>query len=406
MSPERDIQSDRLPGGSLLSAALNRNVMGLADRGGSSGIVGARWADLAAAHADQFVGGSAPIPGSPKVHHIERVARLDSDPRIARRASRLGLQNPDLIFTGRMNGTPTIQAVDAKFSIETAKSKQVSVEMMESLRTLGPMLDEAVGGFDDGSQVLPGLFISPDSEITRYVIRRGRGITKLTVDPSEVVLMDISAAEMFGCGEERELMSSLSTADCLPVDPFSNLLAGLYYFRLSRIAVAAYVDMHRPLLAYDDRCEPDIAVICAETTTRLPASATAWRLVNDWIGEAESVNRQRSAIDRVAGLPVTGKDLREWIEQDAKAAGGEAPSVNQVRRRLGGWHRAQLREQLGPVMPPCPDIGALLDDIGRLSRDLTPLLRPQCAAIVARLIAEQPTGADEAESAERDDAAV
>lgn len=389
MSPERDIETERVPGGSLLAAALNRNVMGLADRGGSSGIIGSRWADLAAVHADRFIGQHAPIPRSDSRHTIDRVARLDSEPRIARRASRLGLQNPDLIFFGNLNGSPTVQAVDAKFSIETARSRQVSTEMMEALRGLGPVLDDVVGGFGAGTTVLPGLFISPDSAITRHVLRRGRGITKLTVDPGEVLLMEISASEMFAGGEERDIVLALSRVDALPVTPFANLLAGLYYFRLARAGIAASIDMQRPLLSCDDRFSPDLRGVLADAENRIDRATSAWSLITTWIDEADGVNRQRSAIDRVAGLPVSGKELREWIEADAGALGSEAPSVNQVKRRLGHWHRRQLRDVFGPLMPPRHDLGNVLEEIGRFSRELGPQMRPRTADIVAGLIAER-----------------
>ena len=43
-------RSPLLPGGDLVSALFDREVMGFADRGGASNLVGDRWADIAAAH--------------------------------------------------------------------------------------------------------------------------------------------------------------------------------------------------------------------------------------------------------------------------------------------------------------------------------------------------------------------
>ncbi len=385
LTTAHDIQSSNVPGGSLLAALLNRELMGLADRGGASGIVGERWADIAAAHASEFVERDAPIPGTTETHTIERVVRLDDDPRIARRASKQGLQNPDLLFFGIVDGRPTIQAVDAKFSIETARAKQVSVEMLEGLLTLGAFLDEVVGGIDPSAQLLPGLFISPESPVTRYVIRRGRGITKLTVDPGEVLLMDISSAEMFGAGEEVPLMQRLFAVDDHPADPLESVLSGLYYFRLARAAIAAWIDLKRPLLAFNDAVEPEIAAVEREIAARAPRSRSAWKLITAWIDEADAVNRQRAAIDRVAGLPIANRDLREWIEGEAKALSVVPPSMNQVRRRLGAWHRAELREHFGPIEPPRSDLGDILLQLGEFSRGLTPQLRPRTAQIVASL---------------------
>ena len=41
-------RSPLLPGGDLVSALFDREVMGLADRGGASNLIGDRWADIAA----------------------------------------------------------------------------------------------------------------------------------------------------------------------------------------------------------------------------------------------------------------------------------------------------------------------------------------------------------------------
>ena len=94
MTVDTDIHSQHLPGGNFISALLNRQLMSFADRGGSSGLVGVRWAD----HCDQIVqewaGGLSDVPGGlrPPIA-IDRVARLDSYPSIARSASKRGLQN-------------------------------------------------------------------------------------------------------------------------------------------------------------------------------------------------------------------------------------------------------------------------------------------------------------------------
>ena len=42
-------RSPLLPGGDMVSALFDREVMGFADRGGASNLVGDRWADIAAA---------------------------------------------------------------------------------------------------------------------------------------------------------------------------------------------------------------------------------------------------------------------------------------------------------------------------------------------------------------------
>jgi len=380
-----DLQTGSVPGGSLLAAALNRNIMNLADRGGASQIIGGRWADIAAQHADLMVGTHLGIPFAAGTHSVTRVVRLDDDHRIAHRASKKSLQNPDLIIFGERDGKPTMQAVDAKFSIETAKSKQVSVQMLEGLLTLGPLLDQATGGFDRDAVILPGLFFSPESPVTRHVMRSGRGIIRLTVDPSEIVLLGVSSEQLFGAGEELPLMCRFYYLDNHGASPLTHLLSGMYYFRLSRAAISAWIDLRRPLLALDDRLHPDPATIADDVDARSKPGDTAWAVVTRWIDDAGLVNRQREAIDRAAGLPVSSRELREWIETDAAALGVEAPSANQVRRRLGAWHRRQLRDALGPIEPPRNDIPQIVRSIAAVTQHLAPQVRLKTTEIIIEL---------------------
>ena len=93
--PDYKIRSSLLPGGDFVSAVLNRQVMGLADRGGASGLVGGRWADLCADWASNLVGRHATIP-VPEIEPfpIVKVARLDDLPQIASVASKRGPRLP------------------------------------------------------------------------------------------------------------------------------------------------------------------------------------------------------------------------------------------------------------------------------------------------------------------------
>src|SRR3954453_8343658 len=135
------VRSPLLPGGDLISAVLDREVMALADRGGARGLVGSRSAHLCAEWAESWCGKPSHVPdGSDSPLTVERVARLDARPEIAKSASKRGLQNPDLLFLGRRNGSPVIQAADAKFSVETARSKQVSPGVVEALLAIDDLL--------------------------------------------------------------------------------------------------------------------------------------------------------------------------------------------------------------------------------------------------------------------------
>src|SRR5436190_1882192 len=172
--------------------------MALADRGGASGFVGTRWADVCAKWAGALPGTELPtIVEDGTSLRVGRVARLDDSPRIALLASRRGMQNPDFIFIGEHESQPAIQAADAKFSIETARSKQVSAEVVSRLLELGAIVNTLVGELADETTVIPGVFLSPDYAVTHAVLGGRHGIMRPTVRPHEIVLIRPEPASFF-----------------------------------------------------------------------------------------------------------------------------------------------------------------------------------------------------------------
>jgi len=386
----RVVRSRLLPGGDLVAAVLNRQVMVLADRGGSSGSVGRRWADLSAGAVAGLVGRSSPVPGDRSTPFVvERVARLDDVPQIAASASKRGLQNPDFLFIGTHDGRPAIQAADAKFSVETARAKQVSPGVVEALFGLGEIIRPLIGELPDEIEILPGVFLSPDYPLTDLMLRGRHGIVKATVGPEEVILIPAPAGAFFASLEGASLMPVLAGVDALPIRIEASLLAGLYYFRLSRAAIGCWFDAVRPLLPLNDAIDVDEPAVRAEAEARVAGARSACDLILAWDADVESVRAQRAAVEQVAGLPVMSKELRGWIEAACRQAGCEAPSANQVRRRLGAWFRAQLRERVGPMSPPVEGFGERLRELGRIEASLTPRLEGETRRIVAELSAVQ-----------------
>jgi hypothetical protein len=388
VADNRIIRSRLLPGGDLIAAVLNRQLMVLADRGGSSGSVGRRWADVCATAAEGLVGQASRVPGGgPAPFVIERVARLDDVPRIATVASRRGLQNPDFLFVGTHDGRPAIQAADAKFSVETARSKQVSPAVVEALFGLSELLAPLVGELPAEIDVLPGVFLSPDFPLTGMMLRGRHGIVKATVGPREVILIPVPARAFFATLEGATLMPVLAAGDALPIRIETSLLAGLYYFRLARAAIGCWFDATRPLLTLNDRIEVDEPAVLAETEARAGRAGSAFDLILAWDSDVESVRAQRAAVEQVAGLPVMSKELRGWVETACRQMGCEPPSANQVRRRLGAWFRGALRERFGPMSPPIEDFGEQLRELGRIAAGLAPRLEGETRRIVAELTA-------------------
>lgn len=401
----RIIRSRLLPGGDLVSAVLNRQLMMLADRGGSSGAVGRRWADVCAEEVSGLVGRPFPVPDDGRDPFvIERVARLDDVPRIASVASKRGLQNPDFLFVGRRDGRPAIQAADAKFSIETARSKQVSPAVVEALIGLGDLLRPLVGRIPVESDILAGVFLSPAFPLTELMLRGRHGIVRATVDTREVIALPAPARAFFAPLEGVSLMPVLAGADDLPIRIDASLLAGLYYFRLARAGIGCWFDATRPLLALNDRIEVDEPAVLAETEARAGSAGSAFALILAWDRDVESVRAQRAAVEQVAGLPVMSRELRGWVEAACRQLGCEPPSANRVRRRLGAWFRGALRERFGPMSPPIDDFGEQLRELGRVSASLTPRLPEETRRIVAELVAlanEDDESGSEEEAADR-----
>src|SRR4051812_43633234 len=181
-----NVTSSRLPGGDLVSALYNREVMGLADRGSASNLIGHRWADLAAEHAATWISQERQLPGrTDQPMRVVRVERLDAIPQLASAASRRSLKHPDLFLVGERNGRSTVQAADAKFSVETARAKQVSPEAVLALRVLQHQGKSILPVLDDDIDVVPGVFLSPDYLLTHLSLRGRYGIVRPTVSREE-----------------------------------------------------------------------------------------------------------------------------------------------------------------------------------------------------------------------------
>lgn len=381
---EGDLRSNVFPGGSLLRALLDRRLMGLADMGGSSGLIGASWSDVVAGHIDALVGTEVGIPGG-HTHVIERVIRLDALPHVGLAASKRGLQNPDFVLLGRSNGHPTMQAADAKFSIETARSKQVSTEMLAALAEVGPEYTDLLGEWHENGHIVPGLFFAPRSALSAYVLSGGRGIVRATVKPDEVVLLQASAADLTESIPGGAARRRLAEVDQFDARLESELLFGLYYTRLSSAAGASWFDMNRPLFGPPSESGPDFEAVDREINHRAGLHRSGYDLVARWAEDAESVRADRTAIEQAAALPLPNRELREWVLADATAAGLEAPSLNRVRKTLQRWVQAQVLDDVGIIPPEQGDIGRHIDRIRMLVAEIAPNARAETARIVVTL---------------------
>jgi hypothetical protein len=384
-----NIRSPLLPGGDLVSALFDREVMGLADRGGASNLIGDRWADIAAAYVATWVGTERRLHADDDDPlRIVRVERLDATPAIAAAASKRGLQNPDLLLIGQRGDQEAIQAADAKFSVETARSKQVSPEVVLGLLQLRSYVPGLLDGVSDRIHVESGVFLCPDYPLTHLMLRHRRGIIRTTVRQEEVVFVPAAADQFWDGVQGAEIIAPLAETDKLPTRPGENLMAGVYYFRLARAAVGFWLDATKPLLLHNDVVSVNISAVRDEAVRRGREAASAIDLIRRWDADVQTIRNQRAAVDQVAALPIPGRDLRPMAAKIAQAVGADPPSANQVRRRLGAWYRGALRGRFGPISPPVADLPMILRQLADAGRDLAPQAERELERIVLDLVSQ------------------
>jgi hypothetical protein len=386
-------RSPLLPGGDIVSALFDREVMGLADRGGASNLIGDRWADIAATHVATWIGSERRLHADDQEPlRIVRVDRLDAMPAVAVAASKRGLQNPDLLLIGQRGDRQAIQAADAKFSVETARSKQVSPAVVLGLLELRQHVPGLLDGVNERIQVESGVFLCPDYPLTHLMLRHRRGIVRATVRQEEVVLVPAAPDQFWDGVPGAEIIAPFAGTDKLPAQPDEDLMAGVYYFRLARAAVGFWLDATKPLLLHYDVVTVDISAVRDETVRRSAHARSAIDLIRRWDVDVQVIRNQRAAVDQAAALPIPGRDLRGMAATIARAAGADPPSANQVRRRLGAWYRGALRDRFGPILPPVADLPSTLRQLGDAGRDLAPQAERELERIVLELVAEASSG--------------
>lgn len=382
-SSEVHLSSPVFPGGNLLSAYFDRDVVRLSDRGGASGLIGDRWSDICADILQTWPGRRLDIRGDGEIE-VERIVRLDDLPAVARAASRKKMQNPDFIVVGEGTGGPLTFAADAKFSVETAGASQVSREALEALLEIGPVMSQAVGDLHKDVSVADGIFLSPDYGLTHYMLGRKRGYRSVSVPHEQVTLLPVTALGFLKPVEGANLIPIFARADNHDRQSRQNLLLALYYFRLGRAGIGLWNDETASLLMPKHRADLDLRTI-AVTASELAGTATsAWEIIEQWDRRAEAARAQRQQVADATSLPIVNRELREKVEAAAAQAGAPAPSLNKVRRRIGSWFNDRLIEDFGLLMPPVPNF----PEVVRLLRARADELRPEIDRVTAQMIQE------------------
>jgi hypothetical protein len=398
-SSSENVFSPLLPGGNLISASLDRQIMVWSDRGGASRHIGDRWAVRSAEALTAAIGHEWPIPhASP--YTLTRVIRLDDVPEVSREANRHHLENPDFVLLGRRSGGGAIiQAADAKFAADRIKPSQVSADVVSNLLAVEngvtrALVDETVRqeGLSD-PLIVRGVFVVPRSELTEHLLKRVTTGRNPTVDRLEVVSVDPEPGAMFAGLPPARLIGSLARIDALPVTPRANLISAIYYFRLACACYFLWSETEKPLLSTLPASEPEPGLVAAEVSTRSAKAGSAYELVATWAVDVEPQVSAREAISAVASLPIRMRDLRARVER--AGAGADGKVVRNVRRDLDIAFRTRLVEAIGeiPANDPRP-LTLILNDVATASRALTGEMQALMDELIVRYSNTQETPAD------------
>lgn len=385
--PDLSISSPVFPGGSLVSAIFDRNVMRLSDRGGASGLIGDRWSDICSHELETWPGTAISTPDGQEMQ-VERIVRLDDTPAVARAASKKKLQNPDYVVVGRTGDTPLLLSADAKFSVETAGASQVSADALSALLGIGPVITDQIGRLDAGREIIDGIFLSPDFSLTHYMLGRRRGYRSVSVDRRQIHLLPVASVPFLKPLQGARLIPIFADVDGYDRESRSSLLVGLYYFRLSRAVIGCWADMVTPLLGARQPVPTDLARIEEQTRLFARDARSGWDIVDRWDAAAESVRSQREVVNRITSVPIVNRELRDELDAAVAITQVEAPSMNKVRRRIGSWFRDQVIERIGVLSPPVDDFPAVIHQLELIAADLRLQLPEATTRIIAEMLSE------------------
>lgn len=383
------LRSSAFPARTLLDSYYDRDVTQLSDRGLASNMIGDRWSDVAAEHIEQWVGTIVAMPDGASVE-VHRVYRLDISPQIATIASRRKLQNPDFIIAGARDGEDVLFAIDAKFSIDTAKSAQVASETLAALLEVGHLITDWLPDLPTDAFVQDGYFISPDMPLSHYVLGRSRGRLAARVNREQTLLIPVQPVAFLKGLDGSRLLGPLATLDGFRDQLRTDMLLAMYYFRLARACYGAYGETTRPLFGPDPG-DQNVNGQVEQRTIEIARSATSsWDVVQQWDTLAEHVRRQREAAYGAMSFPMANREFRDRIVAASARREVIPPSINSVRKRVGAWYRARFDSQLGTVMPPVDNMPTLLQEIHRIAVDAAPLVEPAFHEILDEVLANQP----------------
>ncbi len=387
-----NIYSEKLPGGNLILAVLDRELMTWSDRGGASRHYGDCWSNFVTGHLSHLIG-SERQTGQGETFTLETIVRLDDDTRIAIQAGRHKLTNPDFVLFGRTAADePILQAADSKFSVDTIKPAQVSADALQALLDVEnglvrAALEQTIHDHHVATaSVVRGIFISPSGPLTDFFLPRLLTDKRTEIARSQIELIDVDPGRLFGGLDEAKLIGPLARIDRLAASPRDHLLSAMYYLRVACACVWMWVEERTPLLSDSGAPSPEFGAILQEVEERATSAESAFELASHWYERVDDVSRNRKSLAEVMSLPVRMGEIRKLIE--SAGYGDDRRMVRVVRAQLDQAYRRRMYEELGeiPANPtePMPEV---LQRVASVSRSLRAEMRSLAATCVEEVAA-------------------
>jgi hypothetical protein len=385
-----NIRSPRLPGGTLISAVLDRQLMGWSDRGGASRIFGDIWSE----HCWHFLSNGAEIFQDQDYDHEQSsIIRLDDIPEIAIQAGRNKLPNPDfLIVSPGSRGTITVRAVDAKFAVDRLKRIQISPDSIRELIQLPGSLARRAIERQIGTEVVdqieyrPGLFLGPRSLLNDYFYEQITGGDDPRIPSDEVELVDVESNSLFQRVEDHSVMEMMKHIDQLEASSSSGeLVLDMYYLRLASAARWFTSQARMPLLSRETPEPVEVDLVVETTEARIQPGESAYGLVEQWSVVTDQVLERQKRVKDAARLPVKMSEIRKLLE-----GADVAPENKVVRKTRGILERTfmdRLIDETGTI-PPVSDreIERVISMVQEVSRSLREEMRSEARRIVDDII--------------------
>jgi hypothetical protein len=385
-----NIRSPKLPGGTLISAVLDRRLMTWSDRGGASRIFGDIWSE----HCWIYLNNGATVFET-ELFDINQatIIRLDDIPKVALQAGRNQLPNPDflLIYHSDEHDGYAVRAVDAKFAVDRLRRIQISPDSIRDLIELpdsharSAIESRTAPGVTEQLTYEPGVFLGPNSLLNDYFFERHTTGQSPAIPESEIRLISVRVDALFSPIEEYQLMELLRSIDEISATaPESELVVGMYYLRLATAARWFSNQSQAPLLSASDPDPVDVDDVHEEVRHRVSQGESAFGLIESWSREAEAQTARQNLVHDAARLPVRMSEIRKLLEQ--RGVLEDKKLVRRLRGMLEVEFRPRLIERTGEIPAnPSKSLQETVEFVVKASRSLRPEMQELADELANRL---------------------